>query len=122
MGASTQLSVHPASPVLLTKNGPLAALVECLGSIKHPRRLTYLSLRLHTVHYLATCHVTFRECAIYRQDDVEIVDADSSAAFAAYYAENGRQTDREVVYNPDLGLAMEALPAGMTLSDLWNVV
>lgn len=57
-----------------------------------------------------------------RQDDVEIVDADASAAFAAYYAEDGRQADREVVYNPDLGLAIESLPAGMTLSDLWNVV
>lgn len=53
---------------------------------------------------------------------MEIVDADASAAFAAYYAEDGRQADREVVYNPDLGLATETLPAGMTLSDLWNVV
>lgn len=57
-----------------------------------------------------------------RQDDVEIVDADASAAFAAYYAEDGKQTDRDVVYNSDLGLAMEALPDGMTISDLWNVV
>ena len=57
-----------------------------------------------------------------RQDDVEIVDADTSDAFAAYYAEDGRQTDREVVYNPELGLAMESLPAGMTLSELWNVI
>ena len=57
-----------------------------------------------------------------RQDDVEIVDADASAAFAAYYAEDSRQADREVVYNPELGLAIETLPAGMTLSELWNVV
>ena len=53
---------------------------------------------------------------------MEIVDADASTAFAAYYAEDGKQIDREVVYNPDLGLALEALPAGMTLSDLWNVI
>lgn len=32
---------------------------------------------------------------------MEIVDADVSAAFAAYYAEDGRQTDREVGYNPE---------------------
>lgn len=57
-----------------------------------------------------------------RQDDVEIVDADASDAFAAYYAEDGRQSDREVVYNSELGLAMETLPAGVTLSDLWNVI
>lgn len=53
---------------------------------------------------------------------MEIVDADASAAFAAYYAEDGRQADREVSFNPEIGLAMETLPAGMTLSDLWNVV
>lgn len=53
---------------------------------------------------------------------MEIVDADISAAFGAYYAEDGKQTDRDVVYNSDLGLAMEALPVGMTLADLWNVV
>jgi len=28
-GASTSRSVHPASPVLLTKNGPLRALRSC---------------------------------------------------------------------------------------------
>ncbi len=37
-----RLSVHPASPVLLTKNGPLGAPIECPGSIKQPGRLTYL--------------------------------------------------------------------------------
>jgi hypothetical protein len=41
-GTLTQRSVHPASPVLLTKNGPLEALIQCLGSLKQPRRLTYL--------------------------------------------------------------------------------
>lgn len=50
------------------------------------------------------------------------MDGATSDAFAAYYAEDGRQADREVVYNPELGLAMEALPAGLTLQDLWNVV
>jgi hypothetical protein len=41
-GTLTQRSVHPASPVLLTKNGPLEALIQCPGSIKKPERLTYL--------------------------------------------------------------------------------
>ena len=53
---------------------------------------------------------------------MEIVDADTSDAFAAYYGEDNKQADREVVYNPELGLAMETLPAGMTLQELWNVV
>ncbi|KAL1914195.1 hypothetical protein VTP21DRAFT_9679 [Calcarisporiella thermophila] len=30
-GALTSRSVHPASPVLLTKNGPLEALIRCPG-------------------------------------------------------------------------------------------
>ena len=37
-----RLSVHPASPVLLTKNGPLGALIGCPGPAKRPGRLTYL--------------------------------------------------------------------------------
>ncbi|KAL0024831.1 hypothetical protein WJX79_002987 [Trebouxia sp. C0005] len=56
------------------------------------------------------------------QDDVQIVDADTSDAFAAYYAEDSKQADREVIFNPELGLAMEALPAGLTLQELWSVV
>lgn len=61
-------------------------------------------------------------CACCRQDDVEIVDADTSDAFAAYYAEDNKQADREVIFNSELGLAMEALPAGLTLQELWSVV
>ena len=42
LGALTQMAVHPALPVLLTKNGPLVGgLIDCLGSIKQPRRLVY---------------------------------------------------------------------------------
>ncbi|KAI3476911.1 hypothetical protein L1887_61479 [Cichorium endivia] len=42
-GTVTRLPVHPASPVLLTKNGPLGALDSCgTGSTKQPRRPTYL--------------------------------------------------------------------------------
>ncbi|CAL6278831.1 unnamed protein product [Bathycoccus prasinos] len=35
-GTLTRLSVHPASPVLLTKNGPHGALITWRGSIKQP--------------------------------------------------------------------------------------
>lgn len=57
-----------------------------------------------------------------KQDDVEILDTDTSDAFAAYYADDSRQADREVVFNAELGLAMEALPANMTVQELWNIV
>ena len=38
----TKLSVYPASPVLLTKNGPLGTHIDRLNSIKQFRHLTYL--------------------------------------------------------------------------------
>ena len=41
-GASSLRPVHPASPVLLTKNGPLEALIQCMASLKKATRLTYL--------------------------------------------------------------------------------
>ena len=41
-GTLTLRSVHPASPVLLTKNGPLGTCIQCLTSIKQARLLTYL--------------------------------------------------------------------------------
>lgn len=53
---------------------------------------------------------------------MEIVDTDASNVFAAYYAEGSTQADREVVFSATLGLAMEALPPGMTVEQLWDVV
>ena len=53
---------------------------------------------------------------------MQIVEADTTDAFAAYYAEDSKQADREVIFNPELGMAMEALPAGLTLQELWSVV
>jgi hypothetical protein len=42
LGALTSRSVHPASPVLLTMTGPLeTGILTALGSIKHPKGLTY---------------------------------------------------------------------------------
>ena len=42
LGALTRRSVHPASPVLLTKNGPLRTLIHCPTSIKQVELLTHL--------------------------------------------------------------------------------
>jgi hypothetical protein len=42
LGALTQRSVHPASPVLLTKNGPLETLILCPASIEQVGHLTNL--------------------------------------------------------------------------------
>ncbi|ELU15448.1 hypothetical protein CAPTEDRAFT_176376 [Capitella teleta] len=57
------------------------------------------------------------------QDDVEIDNsADQSDAFAAYFADGNKQTDREPVFSEDLGLAIEKLKDGFTLTGLWEVV
>lgn len=54
-------------------------------------------------------------------DDVEIVN--DGEAFKAYYAFGGEPGEkREVVFCPELGLAIEKLPEGVTIEQLWNIV
>lgn len=57
-------------------------------------------------------------------EDVEVVEpagseGAASDAFAAYLAEGHKEGDRAVVYSGELGLAVEAPPAGLTISQLW---
>ncbi|XP_070566025.1 BBSome complex member BBS5 isoform X2 [Ptychodera flava] len=57
------------------------------------------------------------------EDDVEIVNEDEqSDAFAAYFADGDKQRDRPPVYSEELGLAIEKLKDGFTLSGLWEVI
>jgi len=63
------------------------------------------------------------EAAVNIQDDVEIeTSSEQSDAFAAYYADGNKATDREPVFNEELQLAIEKLPDGFTLADLWEVM
>lgn len=56
-------------------------------------------------------------------DDVDIVnDDEQSDAFAAYFADGDKQRDRPPVFSDELGLAVERLKDGFTLSNLWQVV
>lgn len=58
-----------------------------------------------------------------KQDDVEIVGEDEeNDAFAMYYADVNKHQDREPVFHPELGLAVESLPEGITLEMLWQCV
>ncbi len=41
-GTLTLRSVHPAAPVLLTKNGPLGTPIQCPTSLKQDGLLTHL--------------------------------------------------------------------------------
>ncbi|XP_053373363.1 Bardet-Biedl syndrome 5 protein-like [Mercenaria mercenaria] len=56
------------------------------------------------------------------QDDVEIETEGQSDAFAAYFADGNKDKDREPVYSEDLGLAIEKLKDGFTLTGLWDVL
>jgi Bardet-Biedl syndrome 5 protein len=57
------------------------------------------------------------------QDDVEIdASNEQSDAFAAYFADGRKTADRDPVFCEELGLAIERLPDGYTISDLWEVV
>ena len=57
------------------------------------------------------------------QDDVEIeTTTEQSDAFAAYFADGRKCTDRDPVFSDELDLAIERLPDGFTLADLWEVV
>ena len=51
-GTLTERSVHPASPVLLTKNGPLETHIGCAASIEQVALLTDLKFenRLRVFH------------------------------------------------------------------------
>eukprot|EP00898_Chlorokybus_atmophyticus_P005142 jgi/Chlat1/5629/Chrsp369S05412 len=57
-----------------------------------------------------------------QMDDVEIIDDRERDAVMAYYADGVKNIDREPVYCPELGLAIESLPEDMTLEQLWNVL
>lgn len=59
------------------------------------------------------------------EDDIEIIstqEATGSDALAIYYAQAQKVCDRDVIYNPTLGLAVESLPQETTLEQLWNVI
>uniref|UniRef100_A0A7S1JC20 BBSome complex member BBS5 n=1 Tax=Eutreptiella gymnastica TaxID=73025 RepID=A0A7S1JC20_9EUGL len=57
----------------------------------------------------------------HKVDDIEIVDDETSNAFAAYYADGGHKTsDRKPAFCPALGLAVEKLRDGVSIESLWN--
>jgi Bardet-Biedl syndrome 5 protein len=55
------------------------------------------------------------------EDDVQIVE-DGMDPCLLYYADGDKEIDREPTYNQELGLAVEKLRDGSTISQLWSVV
>ena len=54
---------------------------------------------------------------------MEILESEDTDAFAVYYADTrGANEDREPTFNSELGLAVEKLREGLSISALWHVV
>jgi Bardet-Biedl syndrome 5 protein len=54
---------------------------------------------------------------------VEILESEDTDAFAVYYADaRSVNEDREPTFNSELGLAVEKLREGLSVSSLWHVV
>jgi len=58
------------------------------------------------------------ECLL-QSDDVEIVEDIEPCLL--YHVDGDVEVDREPVYSPDLGLAMERLPEGASVQFLWSI-
>jgi Bardet-Biedl syndrome 5 protein len=54
------------------------------------------------------------------QEEVELVDTKRDT-LAAYLSDPHKTQDREPVFSPELGLAIEGLPEGYSLADLWQI-
>lgn len=55
-------------------------------------------------------------------EDVEIINSKECDTFAAYFADENHARDREPVYCEELGLAVEKIKDGFTMSSLWEVI
>lgn len=55
-------------------------------------------------------------------EEIAELNNDMSNAFVAYFADGRAGSDREPVFNAELGLAVEKLKDGFTLQSLWEVI
>lgn len=56
-----------------------------------------------------------------QEDDVEILEGDDVEPCLLYHPDGEKEIDREPVYSPELGLAIEKLKEGSSLQSLWSV-
>lgn len=57
------------------------------------------------------------------EEKLEVIETEDEVAdaFSAYYADANKNVDREPVFSPELGLAIERPKEGVTLDMLWRV-
>ena len=54
---------------------------------------------------------------------MEIIDTENAAdPHTAYFADRGEAAEREIIFSPELGLAIEKMPEGVTAKSLWSVL
>jgi len=56
------------------------------------------------------------------EDDVEILESDDIEPCLLYQPDGEKEIDREPIFSPELGLAIERLKDGTTLQSLWNII
>lgn len=49
-------------------------------------------------------------------------DDEDNDAFVMYYADINKHSDKDPIFNNELGLAVETLPEGITIENLWQCV
>ena len=55
-------------------------------------------------------------------DKIEVIDDDDIDIIGAYYADANKNSDKNIIFSTEIGLAIEELPKNVTLSKLWNVI
>jgi len=118
-----ETSAQCSSYVLRFHISPQELLEETTKEIQSLRSI-YSSCPVFGVEFEVDADVTQQPAQVRAgQDDVEIeTTTEQSDAFAAYFADGRKCTDREPVFSDELDLAIERLPDGLTLADLWEVV
>lgn len=62
-------------------------------------------------------------CAFFfsHSEGENVVTDDEPDAMSLYYADVNKDHDREPVFSAEIGLAVEAMPTGVTMQGLWQV-
>ncbi|XP_033103226.1 Bardet-Biedl syndrome 5 protein homolog [Anneissia japonica] len=124
MALVLESSIQSGGFVLGFRIDPIEKLKEVVKEIQSLHRV-YSSNPIFGVEFELDDHPGNIEDLVIEnvQDDVDIVEEDEpSDAFAAYFADGNKQKDRPPVFSKELGLAIEKLKDGFTLSNLWEVV
>ncbi|KAH3743650.1 tubulin epsilon chain [Pelomyxa schiedti] len=102
--------------------------------IDPPEKLKAVTLEIQRVHQIFSQEPMFgvvipskttpTPFSFTRQlEDSELIMSDPQPdPMALYFAEANKMEDRPPVYNPEIGLAVESLPTGVTMQSLWSVL